>query len=924
MTRYLPIVVLSATLLSGTAWAQRLRVVVPVGGGAIAAKTDPEDEGGVTVELFENPNLDRYLRKAQDFLVKENYPAAIKVLQDVIEGRTIEAADSMGAPESPPAGEPTAADQPKDGAQPKPTDPKVTPKPKDNAKGAETGPMTVLDPSQAVFSQDGRLYRPVRRLCHELLAAMPQVGVDLYQSEFEVAAEELLGAAVRQGGASALERVANRYFITLAAGRAMVALADQFMHQARYRAAVQVLRDLIEVYPEQNRRKLGISEVWCRYKIALCMRLAGEVGAARDAAQAVATAFPDESLRIMGELQPVRELPDSALFRAADGSLVADTETRVDRSLRWLVPDVGDLIPLWQFRYFDQEPYRTVRSSNNENNNNFMGEGQVVTAAPHASKNDVSTRLAFFGKDFPADRVVLHDHYRMRVLDAFSGLLLREGDGDVDIKTRPKPNNPRVRVPAYDFALFRPVEDERRYYTILGYNKTSSNDEVLRANTLVAHDRGSMARAWASTDWHEGEDGLKDVTFLAAPTVFGERLLAPVLRRGAYSLQCLDRATGKPLWRTRVHAGGSPFFKAPGAPVRVQGGVAYMLTNGGGLAAVDAFAGDLKWVRRYERRDPLRPRGKVRSSQREAEYGTRFVERDLPSFLPSDPVLVEGMVIFAPCDGDMLLCIDGASAQPLWMLDGRETRYAQYGPLQSIVGANSRHLFVTSETELICIGLRSGSRLWSKSLPSADQTMTRWRGRGVVLEDYVLMPHSRAVLVLPTDGKSDWQQLSLPPLTQGQEPLRGPCSLFVSGPWLGVAYQGGVEVYSTAAALTALAAAAKDPLTRARYQAQAGETDAAIATLEQLLAAPNLAAEVHLRAATRLLSLGRERALLLAGNGRRDDAVALLDRVRPFALDRTVRMNWHLARLDLWKQIPDLRAYADEQQSLYRYMEGKE
>ena len=39
--------------------------------------------------------------------------------------------------------------------------------------------------------------------------------------------------------------------------------------------------------------------------------------------------------------------------------------------------------------------------------------------------------------------------------------------------------------------------------------------------------------------------------------------------------------------------------------------------------------------------------------------------------------------------------------------------------------------------------------------------------------------------------------------------------------------------------------------------------------------------------------------------------------------DRAVRMQWYLARLELFRQIEDLTSYQREQQRLYRYMEGK-
>ena len=45
--------------------------------------------------------------------------------------------------------------------------------------------------------------------------------------------------------------------------------------------------------------------------------------------------------------------------------------------------------------------------------------------------------------------------------------------------------------------------------------------------------RGTLETLWTSADWSE----LKGATFLATPTVFGQRLLVPVLVQGAYALQ---------------------------------------------------------------------------------------------------------------------------------------------------------------------------------------------------------------------------------------------------------------------------------------------------------------------------------------------------------------------------------------------------
>ena len=34
-----------------------------------------------------------------------------------------------------------------------------------------------------------------------------------------------------------------------------------------------------------------------------------------------------------------------------------------------------------------------------------------------------------------------------------------------------------------------------------------------------------------------------------------------------------------------------------------------------------------------------------------------------------------GLVIFAPCDGSVIVCLDGASGEPVWMLNRHDLQY---------------------------------------------------------------------------------------------------------------------------------------------------------------------------------------------------------------------------------------------------------
>ncbi len=902
VVRALPVAAFCVAALA----AQQVRVVAPIGAIGTPA-TSASDDAGIPVEMFENPNLDRYLRRAQSFLERRDYSAAIEVLQDVVEGRTVEVVAARPDEELPEAAPPP----------PPPEEP-----------APDRGPTPgELDARNAVFSHDGRLYRPVRRLCHELLARMPDVGIEIYRTTYEYAAEELLREAEASGSTSALEQVANRYFVTLPAGQALMLLADRLMHEGRYRSAVQVLRDLLEVYPAANRRQLGIRDVWCRFKIALCLRLAGEAEAARTAIGALAEAHPEESLRILGQLESIRELPSSQLF-ARD--MVA-IEAPVDRAggIRWLDRDTAGLVGLWQYRFRNPEPYRDPTPSKRNRNFFIDGSGRS-TAMPFAERYGPATWVAFDVErqgDQVVPRALFLEHYRLRKADAASGLLLQE-TGAVDEPPVPREGHPRVRIAASDFGLLRPVDDEARRYVVIGHEgNTSSSEVALRASELVAYRRGSWQRAWSSNDWLDGDDGLREVTFLAAPKVFGERLLLPALRRSAYTLECLDRSTGRPLWHTPLHAGGSPFFKAPGVPVVVQGGTAFVATNAGCVAAVDAFAGDLRWIRRYERRDPVHAPERRPGVQQDHSHGyaQQFTQSELPSFEPNDLILHNGVLIVAPCDGEVLLGIDAASGQPVWMLDGR-TRYAPYGKLERVLGANDRYLFVTSDTHLVCIELAGGLLRWCEPLPSWSGPKNTGRGRGAVVGGRVIVPGVRELLVFdvdgPVDGRRAMRRLRLPAFGESRDPLQGSYYVVAEGPWLGIGYQGGVEVYSSADALRDLAGITDDPLRKAFYLTRAGESAAAEQVLSETIRRVEDPA-LRERAGQRLLGLVRERADALARGGDLSAALRVMDAAAELLQDRSVRLNWHLARIEMCKEAGDLRAHETEQMRLYDYMEGR-
>ncbi len=887
-------------VVTQTATAQRIqaRAEVPIAvQGAVL--DDPakvaltSSDPGPVVRMLESPNVDRFLRRAQDFLGRSDWPNAVRVLQDVIEGRTLEetvegAEPARPAPPTDPAA-PATNDAPGD----------ATNDPWRNAGESST---------QSVFSSDERLYRPVQRLCHELLASMPAEGSAWYRTQFEVIADRAFAAALAERDVPALESVYNRFFLTRAAGRALRAVGDLMMDQGRMRAAHQAYRLLLDVYPEASRREAGIDDLWVRARVTLCLALLGERAGVDAAIAELGERHAEDSLRIEGELVPVKGLVDSATFRAIGIARSGGTQRTPMTALRG---KDDSPVPLFEHRFTDEQPYRAGRGAEDNGQVVFLGsDNEGPSATPKYADLQPGTSVTFLPGGRPdAATLAFLDHFRLTLVDVPSGKVRGVTNVDATVPN-PTPGTPRTRIPAYDWSVFRVTSDANNFYTVLGMNgrKLAGIKPVTRT-TLEARRQEDLALVWST----ETSNELRDCTFLAAPLVENQKLYVPAMYSGTYWLLCLDANHGGIVFRTPIHRDGTELVKPPAVPVALDSGTAYVLTNAGAFAAIDVLSGGIKWIRRYERSDPLRPvKRPVNRDQRQNPFGGAqfFRETPLDGFAPSDVVLHEGLVVFAPSDGHQLLCLDGSTGEPRWMCERRDMLY--------LMGADAELLFVGGEDSVTAIHLSSGLRLWRSELP-AFEASSRWRGRGLVTDGLVLVPGQRVVHVMPVDASSGWTTMPLPSFRLGRDPLGGLVNLFASGPWMAAVHAGGVEVFSTVDALRTVAEQIDDPLRRAILLAQAGELRAAIDALEAVDVTANPAARDEV--GQRMVALCAELALAYGSRGARDNGLAVLARARARIDSPRLVQRWHLARIEMFQALGDLDAMAEEQQALYKLME---
>lgn len=834
------------------------------------------EDGGPKVHMPVSLNIDRHLIKAQGFLEGDKFSSAFRMLHDVIEGRTLTEEGGESEPD----------------------------------QDATEDIWSLTSAKQAVFSNDDRLYHPVRRLCHELLASLPPEGVAAYRAEFEYEAKTALDAAKQSLDLRAFEAVYERFFVTIAAAHAMELAGDLHMDRGQFRAALQSYRSLIEVYPEDARREAGIDDSYVQFKMALCF---AQMRDRSEAERTLRDVAPEATLRIMGELAAADEL---ASHPALDSSATEPRLRRTSAPTASFSID-SELVPLWEFRFENPHPYRIVRESKRRHSGWGVGNNantSVVSLSPNVCVP--GTTVSYID-----DRVVFLDHYRVRLHEALSGRMMLESRGPLQETT--KPNRPRARVPVYDYATSKPVSDGSRVFVVLTSTRAAEAGPLL-GNHIEAVDRETLATVWATA----GDSAFAGLTFLAAPTVFGDKLLVPVLERGTVALQCIDAATGSDVYRVAIHRGGTQLTRPISTPVVVEQGLAFVMANAGALAAIDAHTGTVRWTRRYERVHPLRPRPmRNHRTNRTGMFGyAGYTELTrLPGFSPSELISVDGLVVFAPADGGVLICLDGATGEPVWMLNREQIIPGQDNKSRwkYIIGHDDQHLVLGGEHDVTCVELRTGIRQWRLDLPTIPG-VAQWRGRGVVHDGAVIVPGLRELLWRPLDAPRDrrWARIALPELSIGREPLAGPFNLQVDGMFLTACHEGGVEVYSSIESLTDVARDAERPGQRALLQAQAGDLTGAFETLHAVDVS-ELTQPRREEFAQRILTIANELAIAMAAHGARAEALSVLDRCRSkLDQDRDV-MRWHLARIEVFRALADYEAIEAEQLALYARMEGR-
>ena len=253
-----------------------------------------------------------------------------------------------------------------------------------------------------------------------------------------------------------------------------------------------------------------------------------------------------------------------------------------------------------------------------------------------------------------------------------------------------------------------------------------------------------------------------DVGFMAAPVPFARFLIVPVIDGGSLWVYALEKKTGKTAWKSFLcddpDSGASPW--SPVA-IAIDGGDAYVSTGSGVVFAIDALNGSTRWAVRYQRsgasgnvggrnyRNPYQMIGQIQ--------GWR-----------EDMVIPHGkhLVVMAS-DSDELFAVDRRTGEFLW--ESPRTPYSDVPAGEYCLGVVGDGLYIGGEEIVRRYDIPSGRLRWEAKL---DKSM----GRGALTEDAIYIPERSTIVRIDLKGGKRLAQVGV--FSASNEPVG---NLFTDG-----------------------------------------------------------------------------------------------------------------------------------------------
>jgi len=640
--------------------------------------------------------------------------------------------------------------------------------------------------NSAVYSADGALFYPARELCLRELAKLPPEGLRAYRLLFDREARAMYEEAKSVPGVEerllALGRVSDRYLVSSVGDDALRDAGDMNLALGRFYEALAHFRRLIDVYPKDT--DVDLAGVLAR--AAYCAARIGDAETRDHLLGFLEANYPDARVRVEGRLLGARELRDHPRFTiggvrrgaAHDWPAAGGGPDRLR-----VVEDLPETLPgkpFWAYRLAERTPVLKARYGEW----GYEHADRAPTDAPSLSSSKWDPLAPYPAvRPIVVDDVVYYKDYRELVArhaasgtrrflcgrydtedDTEAGVeagrlqaarLVRPGTGGAEKAEAEYEGVYRfvdyggnsVAAGAGSLFVIEPLRDRKPDFLV---------DERKHARfwptRLAAYDRETGKTTWLwdpkidprdlRDDPRELERWRADVRehpepWFRGPGVVRNGILYCLAEEagrgtdklGGVALWAIDARTAQVRFRTTLHQSDEAAHVLPvGSSLSVAGGVVYVATGAGIVAAVDALPpGRVRWIRRYPRNFS---QGRVRNVRRRRwPRGRRTYGRVEQRFAYNEPVVAGGRVIVAPPDGDALLALEAETGREAWRIER-----ADLGGPHHVAGISGTRLVVAGE-KVAAIDIATGEVAWGPQSLEGHAF-----GRGLVGRRYAYVP----------------------------------------------------------------------------------------------------------------------------------------------------------------------------------------
>jgi len=428
-----------------------------------------------------------------------------------------------------------------------------------------------------LIAADDGLYQPLDQYISQLLRSLPPEGQRAFRMFNDKAAASMLVDADALRGEAQIEayrQVANDFTLTPSGTKANDLLGDALFESGRFSEAVDAWRNILASIDHDA---ADVKQL--RIKRAIAFAEAGDASSLRREVAVIRRQFANEQVAVAGEAKSVNALLDDLLVdQATDDTADPDRPREIERPSLQL-PD--PLAQSWRLQLFSD-----------------------------AARQTMVQPLTRYGRTTPPPPLAVADDHRVYVnhLGAVMAIDLSTGkpawqSGDFEGSARRIAD--MIRYGHY------PINDIQLDSTLEGgaVLVTSGNPFNQRQPHLRRLNTDNGQTLWDTSQNGNAVDGvaLSSQDVLSSPTRFGDDLLIITRTQGQspMSLFAISHATGEPAWRIPIGEAGSQVTghgqRIPPIPAELTliGHTAYVLTNMGGLIAVDLDRRELLWARAW-------------------------------------------------------------------------------------------------------------------------------------------------------------------------------------------------------------------------------------------------------------------------------------------------------------------------------------